>query len=165
MDKASSEQFREAMAAVPTAVTIVAAVGEEGAAGATANAVSSLSLDPPLMLVCLDRGSRTLAAVRSSGRFSVNILAAGDERLAHGFASKAPHAEKWAGVDWEEAEGMPRIDRVHTWIGCELRDLLDGGDHVIVTGAVLDLAVNEVAAPLVFHRGRYLALDPETPES
>ncbi len=146
------------MAAIPTAVTVVAAIGEEGAAGATANAVASLSLEPPLMLVCLDRGSRTLAAVRASGRFSVNVLADGDERLARAFATKAPHPEKWASVEWEPAEGMPRLDRAHTWIGCELRDLLDGGDHVIVTGAVLELAVSESAAPLVFLEGDYRAL-------
>jgi flavin reductase (DIM6/NTAB) family NADH-FMN oxidoreductase RutF len=153
-----TDDFRSAMAVMPTAVTVIASVGESGAAGATANAVASLSLEPPLMLVCLDRGSRTLAAVRSSGRFSVNVLGAGDEQLARAFASKAPHEEKWAGIEWEERDGMPRIADALAWIACELRDLLDGGDHVIVTGAVLDLAVNEDAAPLVFHHGEYRAL-------
>jgi 3-hydroxy-9,10-secoandrosta-1,3,5(10)-triene-9,17-dione monooxygenase reductase component len=147
------------MAAVPTAVTVVTSVGEEGAAGATANAVASLSLDPPLMLVCLDHGSRTLAAVRSSGRFAVNVLGAGEEALARRFASKAPHADKWTGVAWSENEGMPRIEDALAWIGCELRDLLDGGDHVIVTGTVLDLYASGGTHPLVFHRGEYRALD------
>ena len=146
------------MAAIPTAVTVVAALGEQGPAGATANAVASLSLAPPLMLVCLDRGSRTLAAVRQSGRFSVNVLADGDEELARGFASKAPLPEKWGGVEWEDVGGMPRIAGVHTWIGCELRDLLDGGDHVIVTGSSTELGVAEDASPLVFLDGGYRAL-------
>lgn len=148
------------MSAVPTAVTVVGAVGPDGPAGATANAVASLSLDPPLMLACLDRGSRTLAAVRSSGRFSVNVLGEGEEELARAFASKVSPPEKWAGVDWEEADGMPRIADALVWIACELRDLLDGGDHVILTGAVLDLVRAEDAAPLVFHHGEYRPLDP-----
>jgi flavin reductase (DIM6/NTAB) family NADH-FMN oxidoreductase RutF len=159
MPSPTPDQFRSAMSAVPTAVTVVAAVGGDGAAGATANAVASLSLDPPLMLVCLDRGSRTLAAVRSSGRFAVNVLGEGDERIARAFASKAPHPEKWSGVEWTDADGMPRIHDALAWIGCELRDLLDGGDHVIVTGSVTDLAIAEKAAPLVFHHGTYRPLE------
>jgi 3-hydroxy-9,10-secoandrosta-1,3,5(10)-triene-9,17-dione monooxygenase reductase component len=158
MPAPTTDDFRNAMAVVPTAVTVIASVGDQGAAGATANAVASLSLEPPLMLVCLDRGSRTLEAVRGSGRFSVNVLGAGDEPIARAFASKAPHEEKWAGIAWEPRDGMPQIEGALAWIGCELRDLLDGGDHVIVTGAVLDLAVAEDAAPLVFHHGEYRAI-------
>ena len=158
MPEPTPSEFRAAMAVIPTAVTVIASSGERGPAGATANAVASLSLEPPLMLVCLDHASRTLAAVRTSGRFSVNVLGAGDEELARAFASKAPHEEKWAGVEWSEAQGSPRIHGALAWIACELRDLLDGGDHVIVTGTVLDLAVNEDAAPLVFHHGEYRAL-------
>jgi 3-hydroxy-9,10-secoandrosta-1,3,5(10)-triene-9,17-dione monooxygenase reductase component len=158
MPEPTTEEFRSAMAVMPTAVSVIASIGERGPAGATANAVASLSLEPPLMLACLDRGSRTLAAVRSSGRFSVNVLGAGDEELARGFATKAPHEEKWAGIEWSESQGSPRIADALAWIACELRDLIDGGDHVIVTGTVLELAVNEDAAPLVFHHGDYRAL-------
>src|SRR5689334_25390591 len=70
----SPEQFRAALSAYATGVTVVTAVGPEGPSGATANAVTSLSLDPPMMLACLDRGSRTLASVRVQGRFGVNAL-------------------------------------------------------------------------------------------
>ena len=73
------EGFRDALAAYPTGVTVVTAVGPSGLSGATANAVTSLSLDPPMMLACLDRGSRTLESVRAAGRFGVNALAAGQE--------------------------------------------------------------------------------------
>ena len=146
------------MSAVPTAVTVIGAQGTDGPAGATANAVASLSLDPPLMLACLDRGSRTLAAVRTTGRFSVSVLGAGDEELARAFASKVPPPEKWAGVDWIDEDGLPRIAGALVWVACELRDLLDGGDHVILTGSVLDLARDEETAPLVFHHGEYRPL-------
>jgi len=148
------------MSVIPTAVTVVAAnAADAGPAGATANAVASLSLDPPLMLACLDRGSRTLGAVRSSGRFSVNVLGAGDEVLARRFASKAPLDEKWSGVEWSPAAGVPKIAGALAWIACDLRDLLDGGDHVIVTGSVTELEVAENAAPLVFHHGDYRAIE------
>lgn len=145
------------MALVPTPVTVVSAPGNAAPAGATANAVASLSLEPPLMLVCLDRGSRTLAAVRASGRFAVNVLGADSEHHARRFASTAPHAEKWEGVGWAERSGVPVLDEALVWVVCELRDLLDGGDHVIVTGAVLELGERE-GAPLVFHSGAYRPL-------
>ena len=67
MSAPTADEFRAAMAAVPTPVTVVTSVGDSGPAGATANAIASLSLEPPLMLVCLDHGSRTLAALRASG--------------------------------------------------------------------------------------------------
>jgi len=155
----SPEQFRDAMSVVPTAVTVIAASAGDAPAGATANAVASLSLEPPLMLACLERNSRTLAVVRASGRFSVNVLGAGDEALARSFASKAPLDEKWSGVEWSLAAGVPKLAAALAWIACDLRDLLDGGDHVIVTGAVTELELVADEAPLVFHHGEYRAIE------
>jgi len=155
------ESYREALAAYPTGVTVVTAIGPNGPSGATANAVSSLSLDPPMMLACLDRGSRTLDSVRASGRFGVNALAAGQEPLALQFAGKHPEDEKWQGVEWSEADGSPRIARTLMWVACELRDLIDGGDHLIVTGTVLAAESGE-GMPLIFHRGDYRDLVAES---
>ena len=98
------------MASLPTGVTIVAASGADGPAGATANAVCSLSIEPMLMLACLDRGSRTLLAVQAADRFGVSVLHDGQEAIARAFATKAPVAEKWAGVAWSERDGLPAID-------------------------------------------------------
>ncbi|MSO41558.1 MAG: flavin reductase [Solirubrobacterales bacterium] len=155
------EALRGALAAYPTGVTVVTAMGSAGPSGLTANAVTSLSLDPPLMLACLDRGSRTLASVRSSGRFAVNGLAAGLSELATRFGSKDPEPEQWRGVEWTEHQGVPRIEGCLFWIACELRDLIDGGDHLIVTGNVLEAeAIN--AHPLLFHRGAYRDLLAES---
>src|SRR4051794_7022811 len=103
------EQFRAALGAYATGVTVVTAIGPNGPSGATANAVTSLSLDPPMMLACLDRGSRTLTSVREQGRFGVNALAAGHEELARRFAAKNPEAEKWEAIDWSESEELPRL--------------------------------------------------------
>jgi 3-hydroxy-9,10-secoandrosta-1,3,5(10)-triene-9,17-dione monooxygenase reductase component len=149
--------FRAAMASLPTGVTVVTASGAESPAGATANAVCSLSIEPMLMLACLDRGSRTLLAVQAADRFGISVLHAGQEGIARSFATKAPIAEKWAGVAWSERDGVPAIDDALVWIACELRDVIAAGDHVIVTGAVTDLTLGS-GAPLVFHDGEYRAL-------
>jgi 3-hydroxy-9,10-secoandrosta-1,3,5(10)-triene-9,17-dione monooxygenase reductase component len=145
------------MGSLPTGVTVVTAGGADGPAGATANAVSSLSLEPMLMLACLDRGSRTLPAVQAANRFGVNVLHAGQEAVARAFATKAPVADKWEGVDWSEREGVPAIDDALVWVACDLRDVIAGGDHVIITGEVTGLETSE-GDPLIFHQGRYRSL-------
>ena len=145
------------MATLPTGVTIVSAAGPEGPAGATANAVCSLSIEPMLMLACLDRGSRTLLAVQAANRFGISILHAGQEPIARAFATKAPVAEKWDGVAWTEREGIPAIDDALAFVACDLRDVIAGGDHVIVTGEVTALGTGE-GDPLVFHGGEYRPL-------
>ena len=88
-------------------MTVVTATGSQGPSGATANAVTSLSLDPPLMLACLDRGSRTLDAVRAAGHFGVNGLAAAQEELALRFSSKDPTRRSGAGSSGPRAAACP----------------------------------------------------------
>jgi flavin reductase (DIM6/NTAB) family NADH-FMN oxidoreductase RutF len=156
-DAVTADRFRDAMTRLPTAVTVVTAFGEAGPSGLTANAVASLSLDPPLMLACLDRGSRTLRAVQHAGRFGVNVLAADQADVASAFATKVEMHEKWEGLGWRERGAIPALDGIVVWAACELRDVLAGGDHVIVTGRVLDVAHRD-ADPLVFYRGAYMGL-------
>jgi len=145
------------MARVPAAVAIVSAPGTGGPAGATANAVTSLSLDPPLMLACLDRGSRTLALIEAAGRFGISYLDADGEGLARAFATKDPHEEKWRDAPRVEHGGVPIIDGALAWMACELRDLHEGGDHVIAVGEVVELGSRD-ADPLVFWAGGYRPL-------
>ncbi|HET8815805.1 MAG TPA: flavin reductase family protein [Solirubrobacterales bacterium] len=149
--------FRAAMAWLPTGVTVVTATGPDGPAGATANAVCSLSIEPMLMLACLDRGSRTLLAVQAADSFGISVLHAGQEEIARAFATKAPVPEKWSGVAWSERDGIPAIDDALTFIACDLRDVISAGDHVIVTGEVKALEARK-GDPLVFHGGEYRAL-------
>ncbi len=160
-DGVSPDQFRAALGAFATGVTVVTAIGASGPSGATANAVSSLSLDPPMMLACLDRGSRTLTSVRAQGRFGVNALAAGQEELARRFSGKDPEPDKWQSVTWSESEALPRLDGALMWVACELRDLIDGGDHLILTGNVLAVDSGD-GQPLLFHRGAYRDLLAES---
>ncbi len=156
------QALRAAMSSVPTAVTVVTALGPDGPAGATANAVASLSLEPPMMLACLDLGSRTLVAVEHAGGFGINILGAGQAALARRFSTKEPHPRKWEGVPWTERAGTPMIEGALIWLGCELGEVHQGGDHVIAVGPVLELEAAAGGMPLIFHQGEYRGLDPET---
>jgi flavin reductase (DIM6/NTAB) family NADH-FMN oxidoreductase RutF len=156
-----AQQLRRLMARWATGVAVVTSRDETGPRGATTNALTSLSLDPLLMLVCLDRGSNTLEAVRASGRFCINVLAAGQEEIARRFATKASGEEKLAGVAHEPVDGVPVLGGVLAWLVCELERELDGGDHAILLGRPLETGSDLDADPLFFYGGRYhpLAFD------
>lgn len=147
--------YRDTIGHFATGVTIVTTAGPDGPAGMTTNAVTSLSLQPLLLLVCFDRGSRTLDAVRASRRFAVNVLRAADRELAAVFASKRVGRDKFDSVTHTEAHGVPVLDAALAWIACELRELLPGGDHVIGIGAVNGMGIGDESDPLVYFRGRY----------
>ena len=148
------DQFRAVIGRFPTGVTVVTAMSPDGPVGMTANAVTSLSLDPLLLLVCFDNTSRTLPIVRESGRFGVNVLAAGQEELARRFAGKLPEPEKFAGVAHTLDDGVPVLEGAHAWLGCDLEQLVPGGDHTIGIGAVKAAEVG-VGDPLVWWTGAY----------
>ena len=149
--------YRDAIGHFATGVAIVTSVGENGPSGLTASAVSSLSLDPVLMLVCLDRGSRTLKAIESSGRLAVNVLSRGQEELARGFALKGPEHEKFTGVSWRDREGLPELDGVVAWLAGEVTELVSGGDHLIAIPAVTHVDAPG-GDPLMYFRGDFRSL-------
>lgn len=157
MAEIDKDSFRAAIGLLPTGVTVVTAIGPNGRSGATASAVGSLSLEPMLMLVCLDRGSRTLRSVQAAGRFGIDVLGAGQEEVARQFATKVEEAEKWQGIGWTERDGIPSLAGSVLWVACELQDVLMGGDHVILTGAVAGLEARG-GEPLIHHRGAYRGL-------
>jgi flavin reductase (DIM6/NTAB) family NADH-FMN oxidoreductase RutF len=154
----SASDFRQAMGHFATGVTVVTSVDEEGdPVGTTASAVSSLSLDPPLVLVCFDLGSLTLRAVRGHGAFAVNVLSAPQQQLSANFARRGL-AAAWDGVRHRPGPtGSPRLDGVLAVLECTVENSLPGGDHEIVVGRVHDveIAYGE-AAPLLYWRGSYL---------
>jgi 3-hydroxy-9,10-secoandrosta-1,3,5(10)-triene-9,17-dione monooxygenase reductase component len=155
MHEVAPAHFRAVMGHFATGVTVVTASGPEGPVGMTANAVCSLSLDPLLLLVCFDNDARTLRVVRDTGRFGVNVLASGQEPLARLFASKAPEAAKFAGVEHAVHDGIPVIEGVLAWVGCTLERLVPGGDHTIGIGAVTAAEFAGEAEPLIWYRGVY----------
>lgn len=144
-----SGRFREVMAEVATPVAVVTSLGGGLPYGTTVSAFASLSMNPPMVLVSLDRGSDLLAVVRETGRFGLNVLGASQSALALAFAKKGGTG-KFSGVRWEVDSGLPRIPGAPGWLACEVESLVDGGDHVVALGTVV--AADTVAAPpLTYH--------------
>lgn len=149
--------FRHAMGQFATGVTVVTSVDADGRpVGTTANAVSSLSLEPPLLLVCFDRSSQTLAAVGTHGAFAVNVLAAPQEELSANFARRGLAAD-WDDVPHRPGRtGSPRLHGVLATLECTVEHRLPGGDHEIIVGRVRHIQTGDTdAPPLLFWRGRY----------
>jgi flavin reductase (DIM6/NTAB) family NADH-FMN oxidoreductase RutF len=148
------ELFREVFGRFATGVAVITSAAATASGGMTANAVCSLSLEPLLALVCFENNARTLPIVRESGRFAVNVLAAHQEELARVFASKMPESEKLDGVAHRLHDGVPVIDGALSWVACELRELIAGGDHTIAIGEVLSMGLGE-GDPLLWYAGQY----------
>ena len=155
MKEVGPDRFRSVMGHFATGVTVVTVGTREGPVGMTANAITSLSLQPLLLLVAFDNEARTLPAVKETGRFGVNILEARQEDLARLFASKLPEEEKFGGVQHSVHDGIPVIDGVLAWVGCTLTELIPGGDHTIGIGAVTAAEASGSGQPLVWYRGGY----------
>jgi 3-hydroxy-9,10-secoandrosta-1,3,5(10)-triene-9,17-dione monooxygenase reductase component len=156
-----ASEFRHAIGHFATGVTVVTSVGAVGEpVGTTASAVTSLSLSPPLVLVCLDRASLTLAAIRAHGAFAVNVLAAPQRHLSANFARRGL-AAAWDGVPYRPGPtGSPRLDGVLAALECTVENRMPGGDHEIIVGRVHDVATSEHdAAPLLYWRGDYTSVN------
>lgn len=151
-------EFRNVAGHFASGVTVVTSLSNDGPSGMTANAFTSLSLDPMLVAVCFDKTARTLASVQETMRVGVNVLAAGQAEISTVFASKAGEREKFEGIGWSEHGGVPILDGVIAWFAGSLHDLVEGGDHYV--GMV---AVEEMAAPggepLLYYRGGYSSLE------
>jgi flavin reductase (DIM6/NTAB) family NADH-FMN oxidoreductase RutF len=145
--------FKQAAGAFPTGVAVVTAVGGDGTrVGLTVSSFTSVSLDPPLVLVCVDRRSPSLAVVTASGRFGISILGRAQRALALRFAK--PAEDKFEGLPWRVGLlGVPLLDGAVAHVECVLARVLDGGDHDIVLGHV-QRAQAFPGEPLVFHRSR-----------
>jgi flavin reductase (DIM6/NTAB) family NADH-FMN oxidoreductase RutF len=148
-------RYRRVIGHFATGVAIVTCNSAEGPTGLTTNAITSVSLEPLLLLVCFDNTSRTLPAVREAGRFCVNVLRAGQDDLARVFASKRVAREKFDAVTHMDAHGVPILDGALAWLACDLSELHEAGDHTIGIGAVTHLDADPGGEPLVWFRGGY----------
>ncbi|MFW3168776.1 flavin reductase family protein [Geodermatophilus sp. CPCC 206100] len=141
--------FREAMASVAAPVSVVTSMTGGLPHGATVSAFASLSMDPPMVLVSLDRRSGLLAVIRESGSFGVNVLGATQSSLALAFARTGGTA-KFDGVSWQVDSGLPRLPGAPGWVACDVARLVEGGDHVVVLGDVV-VAETTAGEPLTYH--------------
>jgi len=153
MRRLTPDEFREVISHFATGVTIVTAVHEGRSYGTTASAVTSLSLEPPMMLACMSKESATGRAMAAAGHFAVNILGENQAGLAERFARKGD--EKFEGVAIVEGQwGEPLIEDALATLECRVVEQTVGGTHVVFFGEV-ESGSARAGAPLAYYRGQF----------
>lgn len=156
------QEFRAVIGNLATGVTVITTAAGDRLQGMTANAVTSLSLDPVMVLVCVDRGTHTHAVLEESGVFAVNVLAEHQEEVSRLFARRAePQIGTLRGQPYVLGEtGAPILEDCLAFLECRVREVLSGGDHSIFLGEVVgEGVVRDDVRPLLFFRGKYHTLD------
>lgn len=143
------KSFRQAMGNVAAAVSVVTTFHDGAPHGTTVSAFSSLSMEPPMLLVSLDRSSNLLAKIDVGSRLGVNVLAAHHDQIALRFAGKGD--DKFLDVPWELEDGVPALLDRHAWVSLEIAQLVEAGDHVLVLGNVRDANIT-AGAPLTYYQ-------------
>ena len=154
----NSSEFRKAMGAFATGVTIVTVDLDGEVHGMTANAFASVSLDPMLVLVCVDHTTRTHAHLHAKKRFGINVLCEDQRAISEYYARPErdhEHAEEEAGARFDRTQhGTPMLQGSLAYLECRLHSAQDAGDHTIFIAEVEDVVVRE-GDPLLFFRGKY----------
>lgn len=155
-------RFRQIFGHFATGVTVVTTAVDGWLHGMTANAVTSVSLDPLLLLVCVDKTAHAHEQLSKAGRFGVNILAGEQEDVSRIFAATAePEHGQLRGAAYHYGrQGTPVLDGCLAYLECEVTEQVDAGDHTIFLGRVLDGEVERESPPLLFYRGGYRGLEP-----
>lgn len=156
--------FREVLGRFATGVAVVTTTLEDVPYGMTVNSFTSVSLDPPLILFCAIPEGRTVRALRSRGRFGVNLLAEAQGALARRFAGLSGEREedRFVEVKREAAPGsdVPWLAGCLGWLECQVREVWPAGDHEVILAEVLHLRVGDMASPLLFYAGGWPLLQP-----
>lgn len=150
--------FRKAMGSFATGVTVISVDHEGEVHGMTANAFASVSLDPVLVLVCVDHKARTHAHLHAKQRFGVNVLAENQRAISEYYARpivRHEHAEQEAGARFDRTtHGTPVLQGALSYLECRLHTAQDAGDHTIFIAEVEEVVVRE-GNPLLYFRGQY----------
>ena len=150
--------FRETLGQFATGVAVATTVDQGGGpVGVTVNSFTSVSLQPPMVLFCLDREASSLPFFVAAGSFAINVLAADQFDLCQRFARLTGDWDRVAHSRWET--GAPIIADSLAAIDCTLAHLYDGGDHQILVGQVLQLGCPRAAEPLIYHSGTFVHID------
>lgn len=151
--------LRRVMGHVPTAVSVITAMTENGPAGMTVGTFTSISLDPPLAGFFATSTSQTLGTILEAGRFTANVLADSQPGLSLAFAGS--RGSRFDGVTWHQSEsGTPHLASAVAWVDCTVQSQVEIGDHTAVVGSVHSLTVApDGGRPLVFFRGAHCHLD------
>ncbi|MFI7589753.1 3-hydroxy-9,10-secoandrosta-1,3,5(10)-triene-9,17-dione monooxygenase reductase subunit [Spongisporangium articulatum] len=161
----SSGTFREVLGHFCTGVTVITARDGDELAGFACQAFAAVSLDPPLVLFCPTRGSRTWPAIERAGRFVANVLAWDQAEVSARFGRGGP--DKFEGVGWTPSPGgAPVLTDALTWVEADVESVTEAGDHYVVLARVARLGGAGDRRPLLFHRGRYTSTEvaPAGPE-
>ena len=164
MDDDERHRLRALMGHFATGVTVVAARYGPFMAGMTANAIATISVDPPILMASIARKAETHIAIVGSHAFSVSVLADDQEGLAECFAqpTTADKLKRFCDAPWHEAEtGSPILEGAIAYFDCRLTDRYAGGDHTIFVGEIVAAGYREDAAPLLWFGSRYRRLAPE----
>jgi flavin reductase (DIM6/NTAB) family NADH-FMN oxidoreductase RutF len=160
----TSSDFRNAMRQLTGGVSVVTAGRGRDISGMTVTSVSSLSVDPPALIVSINRESSSWPLVKRYGFFGVNILTSDQLDIAERFTGKGglKGADRFAGAHWStRASGVPLLTDALAAIDCEVEDIVERHSHAIVIGRVLDVEVSARTAALAYWQGRYVAIDQD----
>jgi flavin reductase (DIM6/NTAB) family NADH-FMN oxidoreductase RutF len=156
----TQEQFRRAMAAFATGVTVITVDDNGRVHGMTANAFTSVSLDPQLVLVCVDHKAQTHAHLTARKRFGINVLSEGQGAISEHYADpdRQPSGAEQAGARFDRTpHGTPVLHGALAYLECRLQDARDAGDHTIFIGEVEDVVVRN-GEPLIFFGSEYYGI-------
>jgi flavin reductase (DIM6/NTAB) family NADH-FMN oxidoreductase RutF len=158
---ASTKELRRCFGSFATGVTIVTTSDRDGEpVGITVNSFTSVSLEPPLVLFCVDNGALSADIFQTAPAFAINVLSEDQRQLSNRFAKQS--ADKWSGISFDIGDsGCPLLRNTLAKIDCSRHATYDAGDHTIILGQVLDMQFQEKCRPLLFHRGQYLPLSDE----
>jgi flavin reductase (DIM6/NTAB) family NADH-FMN oxidoreductase RutF len=153
----SSSQFRQVLSRFATGVTIVTVKNQQGVHGLTVNAFTSVSLEPPLILICIQKTGVSHDALSESKHFVVNILSSQQKNLADRFANaNLSSSERFQNLSYQlNAQGIPILSGTLGHLECRVVNELDGGDHSIFLSEVEQAEVSEVKEPLIFYNSQY----------
>lgn len=153
-DPADARALRNAFGAFATGVTVVTGCAADGTrVGLTANSLTSVSLDPPLLLFCPALAASALPALKATARFVVNILAVDQRDVANAFTKKG--IDRFAGATWDDWDGLPVLQGALANFACSFFAEHDGGDHAVVIGRVERLRMLPDSDPLLYFKGAY----------
>ena len=154
-------RFRSTLGHFCTGVTVVTAALDGQPAGFACQSFAAVSLEPPLVLFCPSRASRSWPVIERAGRFGVNVLTHHQAEVSAAFGSSRP--DKFETAGWTaSAGGVPILDGALAWVEATIEAVHPAGDHYVVIGRVVALGGGGESPPLLFHRGRYTAPSAET---
>jgi flavin reductase (DIM6/NTAB) family NADH-FMN oxidoreductase RutF len=159
----TAEHFLRAMRGVANTVTILSAKDESGVAGMVATAVSSVSVEPPTMLTCVNKRASLHRKIQSGRQFCVNILAAADEEIMSAFVRLPKNEERFLCGAWGDHNGIPYLTTAQANVFCKVVHAVDHATHTVFLGLVQMVLTSDVVSPLVYLDGRTRALQPTCP--